>query len=111
MREDDAPDQLNKRKDPCENAIACSGPLDEKRLPYERHAKRCAIVRNQIVCGEGFHASSKSRLHTHCPMDNEPRNRSTSPRCPALGSAHRAKGLPQAIVSPWQVRNLISEKQ
>lgn len=44
-------------------------------------------------------------------MDNEPRNRSTSPRCPALGSAHRAKGLLQAIVSPWQVSNLIAEKQ
>jgi hypothetical protein len=44
-------------------------------------------------------------------MNNQSGNRPTPPGGPTQVSAHRAKGLLQAIVGAWQVSNLVAEKQ
>jgi hypothetical protein len=69
------------------------------------------IVRNEIVCRERFHPRSQSGLYTYGSMDDQSRNGSTPSRSPTLRSSHRAKRLLEAIVGPWQVSDLVAEKQ
>src|ERR1700737_983754 len=63
------------------------------------------------MCGECFHASGQSGLHANSPVHNQSRNGSTPSGDPALRSAYRAKGLFQAIVRSWQIRDLIAKKE
>src|SRR2546422_8095968 len=68
-------------------------------------------MRSQLVCRERFHAGCQCSLQAYCSMHHQSRKRTFSSSSSPLIKAHLSKGLLKVIVGPWQVRNLIAEKE
>lgn len=87
------------------SALLTKGDLGAEVVP------RLNIVRNQLVCCERLQATGKCCLHSHRSMHDQSRKRSAPSSRSPLMKAHLSERLLQIIVCPWQVRDLIAEKQ
>ncbi len=64
-----------------------------------------------FCCRERFLASCQCCLHAHRSMHNQAGKCAFSSGRSPFMKTHLTKGLLQIIVGPWQVRDLIAEKE
>lgn len=64
-----------------------------------------------MLGSEDMQARGQCRLHANRPMHDQPRKRTFSSGRSPFMETHLTKGLLQIIVGPWQIRNLIAEKE